>query len=113
MVDAIGGVNMSNGQAMWLLNVIKPWQIPIYGLLGSAFATFSVIAEEGFENYLLLVGAAWAMIVLPVNLLLLYPPLILFYVFYKGMRGRAAVCIICSVLSFLAGLVSLQTIMSV
>ena len=92
---------------------LNPWQLLIYGLLGSATATLSVLNNEGLENYLLLVGGAWVMIVLPVNLILLYPVLILWYVFFKGERARMIACGLCSIASFAAGLVSLTAIMSV
>ncbi len=92
---------------------LNPWQLLIYGLLGSAIATLGVLNNEGLENYFLLVSGAWVMIVLPVNLLVLYPVLALWYVFFKGERARMIACGLFSIASFAAGLVSLTAIMSV
>lgn len=92
---------------------LNPWLLVFYGLIGSAFASLSVITSEGLDSYLLLVAAAWAMIVVPVNILLLYPILWLFYTFVKTAGARVSACGACSVVSFMAGLVSLQVIMSV
>lgn len=98
---------------MKLLNFMRPWQIPVYGLLGSALSALDVIGEEGIDAYFLLVAGAWGIFVLPVNIVVLYPPLVILYLFVKSIRWRMILCGLCSILSFLAGLVSLTAIMSV
>ncbi|MBB3169334.1 hypothetical protein [Simiduia aestuariiviva] len=98
---------------MNITTLLDPRGFLLFGLAGAAIGSALVLVDEGLAAFTLLVFGSWVLVVLPVNLLLLYPLLGLVYWIFPSPQPRIWASGFGSLMSFTAGLVSLTLIMSV